>query len=428
MFNARRHKTFTLIAALFAMIPLGWASAFVLAQPAPARGNNAPVIEDRNDTPGHPGKPQPGPLVPKLQPDDKDPVVGPPVPQPKPEPKPPTADKPEFTGDATFDQTDPGHEKVVVILTGRVLDETGKPVPNARVTMYLYAMDFEVSTSSALEVDTRGCIPVEKAMVFPYVLGTSDADGEYRLRITYFAKPGAARTAALSADCDGYLPAYAEPIDLSSGRASHDLKLAISGSVTGRVVDQNGLPLEGMSVWAYGDNSFGSAITGRDGRFKLGSVVGDQVMIQAGGGMHRMARPEGLTEAVRARETREIGDIQLVEMASVKLELRFLSEADRDWAEAEMQLLNNEGELVYSFYVGAARDNGRFLSQILIEGVAEGSYRVRITAYTDKAWVGESWINVRAGQAHDLGAVNLEVTPDADSMPAAHPALRIRKR
>lgn len=424
MFNTRKTRSFTMIAALFSMIALGWASTFVLAQPAAPRGNNAPAIVDRDLGKPNPGKPlpgQPGPLEPKPQPD---PIVGPPVDKPLPpdqpdQPKPPVVHKPDFTGDASFPQLDPGHEKFVVVLSGRVLDDQGKPVPDARVTMYLNIYKLSDYEKPMPEVDTRGCMPIEdENWQFPQVLGTTDADGEYRLRITYFAKAGSPCMAVLTAERDGFIPAYADSVDLGTGSNVRDLVLARGGSISGKVVDLNGLPLEGISVWAYAPAGYGNAVTGADGRFVLSGVVGDEVLVYAGNGFHRMVIAEGVKASVRGGESHELSTvIELAPMATVSMDLNFLGEQTNEWVDGMLHLYDQQGNLAYTLYIGAARENGRFQTMTLVEGLAEGNYRIELLVNGDRAWKGETWINIRAGQSHDLGTVHLQETEEQPDVP-----------
>jgi hypothetical protein len=35
----------------------------------------------------------------------------------------------------------------------------------------------------------------------------------------------------------------------------------------------------------------------------------------------------------------------------------------------------------------------------------------------DRAWKGETWINIRAGQSHDLGTVHLQETEEQPDVP-----------
>jgi len=146
-------------------------------------------------------------------------------------------------------------------LEGRVLDPSGKPIPGAKVTVFIWFGDNGSSVSApGLSADASG---VYQMKALP--------DGQsYSVHVTATGYG----TKTISTSLAG---ATEKVVTLD------DVRLPVAGkSVSGTVVDTDGKGVEGARVFIYGQDQAESYVqSGKDGKFKFDSVIDGPVHIVA---------------------------------------------------------------------------------------------------------------------------------------------------
>src|SRR5579884_429729 len=128
-------------------------------------------------------------------------------------------------------------EKKQIAVTGRVLDDNGKPVPGAEVA----AVVQEVLRFSSWERNALDKTELKART-------TSDADGRFRLT-TPQLPPVTRREVRVLARAPGHALAWAT-VDPDAGEAKVELRLAPEGPIAGKVVDLAGGPVAGLKIHA----------------------------------------------------------------------------------------------------------------------------------------------------------------------------------
>lgn len=128
-------------------------------------------------------------------------------------------------------------EKKQIAVTGRVLDENGKPVPGAAVAVVVQ----EVLRFSSWERHALDRTELKART-------TSDADGRFRLT-TPQLPPVTRRGVRVLARAPGHALAWAT-VDPDAGEAKVELRLTPEGPIAGKVVDLSGGPVAGLKIHA----------------------------------------------------------------------------------------------------------------------------------------------------------------------------------
>ena len=128
-------------------------------------------------------------------------------------------------------------EKKEIAVTGRVLDENGKPVPGAEVAVVVQ----EVLRFSSWERNALDKTELKART-------TSDADGRFHLTSPQLP-PVTRRGVRVLARAPGHALAWT-PVDPDAGEAKVELRLAPPGPIAGKVVDLSGGPVAGLKIHA----------------------------------------------------------------------------------------------------------------------------------------------------------------------------------
>ncbi len=128
-------------------------------------------------------------------------------------------------------------EKKEIAVTGRVVDENGKPIAGAEVAVVVQ----EVLRFSSWERNALDKTELKART-------TSDADGRFRLT-TPQLPPVTRRGVRVLARAPGHALAWA-PVDPDAREAKVELRLAPEGPIAGKVVDLAGGPVAGLKIHA----------------------------------------------------------------------------------------------------------------------------------------------------------------------------------
>jgi len=262
-----------------------------------------------------------------------------------------------------------------VTISGRITDLAGAPIEGAEVHLVRGGVEqgssefeFEVITAS---IGAGGGSPQIIRHGAPGGT-TSDAAGDYRLRVR---EPGSFRVAAGAEGCQ-----RAESAEIAVGDrsiAGIDIALPPALQITGLVVDELGLPCEGVAVRATAEGRGGSSErTGPDGRYRVdGLTAGPHLLDLAGEGWSLAGDPPqaeagetGVTLVAR-RPGRIAG--RIVDAASGRPVTTFTVRSAPD--------LRGGGVFSFGFDLGGVEyhdPDGRFL----LEGIAPGSHRITAKA------------------------------------------------
>lgn len=436
-----------MIASLTAVVTLGLSTAALsLAEPGPApRHVNAALLPSElisGDVTGGALELDPvGPVDPRPEPD--------PEPEPEPEPEPTDTGtvivlKPgetagsidaagRLTGSATFDAWGDDQDKIVLIIAGRTIDESGMPVPGVIVEVGLDASGLRLETKRltnrltkklSLEREDIECVPCCRRPcrppdpnMYPTVTGFSDKFGCYRLQLTYYASAGSCRQAWVQAIRGGYTPCALQGVDLGSdAREDLDITMAKAASISGRVVDERSMPIAGVVVYAYGELSSTQATTGEDGSFTIEDVAAGEIYLCCYSETCLWEGDGGMTLQIRSGEASRLStDIQLTTRTTASLELRMLGGEQADWISGVIEFRDNEGALVHTAWFDCARDEAAYQLKTALDYLPAGSWDMRVHVSGEKNWKGELRVSTGANTQNDLGTIYLDET---DEVPA----------
>lgn|GEM_PF-3348610 len=331
-----------------------------------------------------------------------------------------------------------------VSVTGRVVDESGRAVPGARVSFASDPFPFAFGRSGF----ARG-LPAQPEL--PHA--ETDRAGRFTLQGTL--PPPAESEGLPLPEAQPQLivqhDAFASLVHACSAIAAPrhdagDLVLSAGAWITGRAVDEAGRPLAGAHVTAqnvdderrprgpFGMGLFGgiaealdAATTGADGRFRVAGLLPGKADLTVRADGRRLASVEDV--ALTAQTPADVGDIALAVGQSIGGVV--LDEAGRALPEAEVSLSSMarlvvnrledlpRGQIGQEFGQRATTDgSGRFE----ISGLAGGHYTVHVSA---KGFERLSREDVPAG-THDLrlspirlGGLFVAVVNDSDGAPVA---------
>ncbi|MCR5360320.1 MAG: DUF2012 domain-containing protein [Thermoguttaceae bacterium] len=160
----------------------------------------------------------------------------------------------------------------------------------------------------------------------------------------------------ISAEKDGYVSSYSDEVSLLPGDESDVvIRLCREATINGRVIDENGSPLEGVDVFVSGQNSVGYAVTNEDGVFTADGVGVGLVNIQ-----YVKDGYLAVETSVSAESTTTIGNVEMAKGASIAGRL------DHERAPCIVYVLNENGDSVSSAVV---EEDGTFSFNSLAEGV-----------------------------------------------------------
>jgi RNA polymerase sigma factor (sigma-70 family) len=296
-------------------------------------------------------------------------------------------------------------------VTGRVVDEGGRPVPGAHL-----------SVSVRSEAGDRG--------------GTvgrgDDSDGQGRFRLDRLA-PGALRITVTHG------PGIADlgPLPIAAGETRQvEIVLSAGAEVTGLIRREDGSPAGGAHVYANVDGwqptPAAAAVAGPDGRYRLSALHPGDVMIRAvepgndpfPGFASRQPRADQAPLVLRSGEQRSGVDLTVL----------------RNDLSIRGRVVDAEGHAVAGAVIRAAANGvladpgyGRTLSgddgQLAIEGLSRGIYTISVThpdfaeQRRDGLAAGASGLEVRLERAGALGGrvIGLEGEPVPEFAMTARP-------
>lgn len=442
----RSTRTMGILSALVVLLTVGLSSAALALSDSgkPPIITNQPVTDAPNaavDT-DSPLRPEPvGPFEPGPRPEptpDPDPAPEPVDPDRvivlKPDQDPTTIDSEgALTGDAEFSAQKDGDEKIVLVIAGRTVDEYGNPVPGAQIEFIVDKTGVlrRLKSSDHADLERAGVTSEEKfvdpEVEFPHVRGFSDARGCFRVRVSFYARPGGMREIWIQANRDGYLPATREGIDVSSGsRSDIELQLGKAASLTGRCIDQFGNPAAGVTVYAVGGNSAAMAITDPDGKFELLGLAGGDFQISCWSEHYRFESDGRPTYRVIAGHSNTLPeDLRMSERTSLAFRMDFAGGEAADIVHGTLELYDAEGRLVLTTYFSSSEESG-YSARAIADGLHDGTWTLKVSALGDKAWQAELPVAVSKGIRNDLGTIYLleNETPDPQPVPKPHPRPR----
>ncbi len=244
-------------------------------------------------------------------------------------------------------------------ILGRVVDDNGNGVPDARVNVYLFGASTTLPWSSA----------------------DSGQDGRFRID-SMPATPG-----IIGARAPGYAQAWPWNYRYTPTPPEHDvgdLVLQATGGVTGRVLDPAGNPLKGASVFVRPtDTLFGgedTAQTDADGRFTI-------TELRHGTGTYRLAAchakfARALLEAfeVAANQVSDVGDLRVATGATLTVKVAQERDAPLGGALVRVLYRGTHAELGNEWM----RERGRATTGpdgiARLGGLGAGSWSLRVSA------------------------------------------------
>lgn len=254
------------------------------------------------------------------------------------------------------------------------------------------------------------------------VLATTDGSGHFQIDVSREVAKGASVIASLTARAQGHADSTTASVTVAAGETKEGmtLKLRQPGSVSGRVVDQSGTGIAGVTVALSAGNTMGmemrieipgqggghSAITDGAGEYRVENVPeGRYSMRIEAAGWAQVSGPSHV-EAAAGKDTRAAADFVVKASSSVKVQLRGPDGTPlRTWVNIELQ--DGSGRTVWKRGV---RSNAQGLAAM--NEPPAGSYTAVVTV---PGYVPEKvQATIVEGSVCDLGVVTLQLATTGD--------------
>lgn len=216
-------------------------------------------------------------------------------------------------------------------VSGMVVDSTGLPLAGAEI-FAIYSETYSASMSGGLvRLVTSG--NGDKGSK----VATTNSAGEWTVTINRKVREKASLRAKFTATASGYAESESETVTLKHEDARSNVKLTVrgAGSVTGRVVDETGRGISGVTIGLRETSSRGalhglslgmgsdySGVTDASGQFRIERVAEGRYAFRLTGiGVRQIAGPTTV-DVQPGRETRTPADFKVAPTCSVKMTLQ----------------------------------------------------------------------------------------------------------
>jgi protocatechuate 3,4-dioxygenase beta subunit len=305
---------------------------------------------------------------------------------------------------------------LVATITGTVVDGNGAPVAGAQVHG-----DFS-QTHTAGSGSVRYMLAAtgrERGAR----LATTNGAGEFRIDVNRKVSENATLRVSLTASEQGYADSAPQSVMLKNGDIKDGITLALrpAGSVSGRVVDQFGRGVQGISVslsassglasgWqiaSFGADAKLSAITDAAGEYRIERVAQGTYRLQVRGAGYREVSGPSQIESKPGTDVRAPADFVVAAVASVRVALQLLSGETTTFNMVILNFKNAEGKAVKKL-TGPTDAEGVFtaneppVGNFTVDIIVLGFQPVTVAAY------------VNEGLVCDLGTVTLQKAEKAD--------------
>jgi protocatechuate 3,4-dioxygenase beta subunit len=304
-------------------------------------------------------------------------------------------------------------------ISGQVIDGAGVPVAGARV----YA-GFSENYSSDGEGRRIAFVRSSDDGNSGEAIATTDGAGFFMAAISRKVSEKASLQVSLTANADGYAESKKDTFSLKSGDTKENIKLTLrgAGSVSGRVVDGNGLGVAGVTVslnpagggdFMGGDNieiDFGgrggkyNTTTDGAGEFLISGVAEGRYKFRLKGAGYRQVSGPTEIDVKSGESARAPADFQVAITASMAVKFTDANGSPvQGWA--SVKIIGEGGKV-------AKRMNGPIGKDGLFEqnDPPAGSYEVEFQVWGYKKQTVRA--NFTEGQRYDFGVISLE--PDAE--------------
>ena len=203
-----------------------------------------------------------------------------------------------------------------------------------------------------------------------------------------------------------------EDVDVTSGdRTGIDIELAKPASLSGRCVDERGMPAAGVVVYAYGDNASAQAVTGEDGNFKLEGLAPGLLYLNCYSENYQSQ--DDRTFEIRAGVANTMTqDLCVRTRTTASFSLSMLGDEKADWIEGMLEVRDADGNVVSSYYFDCEKSDAGYSVKAVLDGLEPGNWEVKIYVAGDKYWKAESRISISENTPNDLGTFYLDETED----------------
>ncbi|MCZ7606524.1 MAG: carboxypeptidase regulatory-like domain-containing protein [Planctomycetota bacterium] len=299
-------------------------------------------------------------------------------------------------------------------ISGQVVDSAGVPVAGARVHA-----SFSENYSSDGEGRRIAFVRSSDEGESGEPIATTDGAGFFMAAINRKVSEKASLQVSLTANADGYAESKKDSFSLKNGDARENIKLTLrgAGSVSGRVVDANGMGVAGVTVslntaggdFMGGDNieiDFGgrggkhTATTDGAGEFLISGVPEGRYKFRLKGAGYRQVSGPTEIDVKSGESARAPADFQVAITASMAVKFTDAAGSPvQGWV--SVKLIGEGGKV-------ARRMNGPIGKDGLFEqnDPPAGSYEVEFQVWGYKKQTVRA--NFTEGQRYDFGAITLE--------------------